>query len=241
MPATLAARPRRSPAGPASGRACGAPRPLADDLDEDRQHRDQHDQRDHRQDVVVDVVADGVVDLLGQQVADQDDAVGPEDRADHVPHEELAGRHAEHAGHRVEERADDRDEPGQHHGLGRAELLEVVLGLLDVLPLEEPRVGLVEHPPAVAGAEQCPSWAPSDRADRRADQQAGQGQLGAVAEDRVGHRGGRHAGQEQQRVAGEEEADQQAGLGEEDRPDAEQTEGVDQVLRVQRIEGEVLG
>jgi hypothetical protein len=49
------------------------------------------------------------------------------------------------------------------------------------------------------------------------------------------------AGQEQQRVARQEEADEQAGLGEHDDPDADQAEGLDQFLGVEGVEREAVG
>ena len=50
----------------------------------------------------------------------------------------------------------------------------------------------------------------------------------------VGASGDQQTGGEQQRVARQEEADQQAGLGEDDREDADQAERRDQVLWVKQ-------
>jgi hypothetical protein len=217
--------------------ATAALTPAAEDLDEDRQRRDQHDQEHGRQQVRVDLLRrDQVADLLGQRPAGEDDAVGPQDAADDVPQEELPGRHADDAGDGVEEGAHDRDEPGEHHGLGRAELREVVLGLLDVLLLEDPRVGPVEHPPPVAGAQEVPELGAGDRADRRADEQQRQAHL--RVEQLTGGRRRGDAGQEQQRVAREEEADEQPRLDEHDQPDADHAERAQQPLRIERVEGE---
>jgi hypothetical protein len=60
-------------------------------------------------------------------------------------------------------------------------------------------------------------------------------------DDLVGHRGGGHACQEEQRVAGEEEADQQPGLGEEDGEHADQPERPQQVGRVERVDRQNVG
>ena len=58
------------------------------------------------------------------------------------------------------------------------------------------------------------------------------------ADQFVGHRRGGHPGEEQQRVAGQEEPDEQAGLGEQDHPDADQAERLQQALDVERVEGQ---
>src|SRR5690606_16500818 len=60
-------------------------------------------------------------------------------------------------------------------------------------------------------------------------------------DDLVGERRGPDAGEEQQRVAGEEESDQQTGLGEDDGQHADGPECRDQLGRVQGIEGEGVG
>src|SRR2546421_4670926 len=105
--------------------------PAAVDLHEDRDHRDQDDHHDRRQQVDVDLVRwDQLQDLLGQVVPGEQDAVGPDEAADHVPDEELPGGYPQHAGDRVQERPYDRDGPRQGDCLGRPEPDGVPLGLI---------------------------------------------------------------------------------------------------------------
>src|SRR5262245_23591852 len=106
----------------------GLPAGLAD-LPEDRDDRGEDDDGDHREQVAVDA-GDG----LAEDEPEGGDPHGPEEAADDVVGDEGAVLHAPDAGHDRGERAHDRDEAGQHDGLGPV-LLEVVLGLLDVLLL----------------------------------------------------------------------------------------------------------
>src|SRR5262249_19052734 len=64
------------------------------------------------------------------------------------------------------------------------------------------------------------------------DEQRHDGQL--RAHHLLGDRRGGHPGQEQQRVTGEEEADEQPGLGEDDGPDADEAEALDQLFGVEQ-------
>ena len=70
----------------------------------------------------------------------------------------------------------------------------------------------------------------------RADQQADERQPDAARLRRRPRRG--DAGQEQQRVAGQEEADQEPGLGEQDDPHTDQPERPEQPLDVKGIQGQ---
>ena len=107
-------------------------------------------------------------------------------------------------------------------------LVEEVLGAVDVLPFEEPRIGAAQQAwPHLAGRSVKPTWSPIDGGGEAPDQDGGQVHLALVRED---------PGGEQERVAGEEEADEQAGLGEddEDQPDlAVRAQVVEDLLRIQ--------
>ena len=140
------------------------------------------------------------------EVAGQRDAEHPDERADHVEGDERAAAHLADAGEDRRERPHDGHEAGEHDRLG-AVLLEELLGAVDVLPFEQARIGPAEEP----RAHPLP--------DREADLVADHG--GREAPDEDGREVelalvGQEPGGEEQRVAGEEEADQQPGLGEDD-------------------------
>src|SRR3989440_6717921 len=202
--------------------------PAAVDLHEDRDHRDQDDQHDRRQQVDVDLVRrDQLQDLLGQVVPGEQGAVGPDEATDQVPDEELPGGYAQHAGDRVQERPYDRDEPRQNDRLGRPEADEDPLGLVHVLLLEQPRVGPREQPGPVPVAEPVAQLGARDRADRRDDQER-EDRQGRAGHELLADRRGGDPRQKEQRVAGEEEPHHQAGLREDDPPDADQPGAADQ-------------
>ncbi len=195
--------------------------------DSHRDHRDQHDGDQDGLDVVPDERD------LPQEVAEHGDPAAPQHAADQVEDHEAAVVHPAHPGDDRGEGAHDRHEAGQHDRL-RSVSLEEGGGLLDVLLLEDPGVGAAEEARPDLAAEEVADLVPRHRGghDQCADQPERLVQVGAV-----GHQ---QAGGEQQRVTGQEEADQQAGLGEDDGQDAEQAEGGDQGGRIEpgRAEGE---
>ena len=115
------------------------------------------------------------------------------------------------------ERAHDGHEAGEQDRL-RPVHLEEVLGALDVLLFEQPRVRAPEQDGPDPLAEHVADLVAEDGRDEAADEQDRQVEAGLVL-------GRRAAGGEQERVAGEEEADEQAGLGEDDeeQPDRRRT------------------
>ena len=194
-------------------------------LDEHRYHRDEDDQQQDRFDVVLDEVD------LAEEVAERSDSHAPEQSSDDVVGDEGAVVHLRRARHDRDEGPDDRDEPGEHHRL-RAVLLEELRRPVHVFATEEPAVGAVEQGRAELPADRVADLVTGDRGDRDRHQQ----------DPDVGQRpvGGEQARGEEQRVAGQEEADQQARLDEDDREDAERAEGLDQLLRLEpaRPEGQ---
>ena len=98
--------------------------------------------------------------VVAEPVAQQRDADGPEERADHVVRDERAVAHAAHAGDDRCERAHDGHEASEHDRL-RAVLLEELLGAFDVLVLEQAASRAAEH------ARARPSCRTCSRPDRR--------------------------------------------------------------------------
>src|ERR671911_1926123 len=193
-------------------------------LARDRQERDRH----HRQDGELEVLLDHVD--LAQEVAEQRDADRPQEAADHVERDERAVVHARDTGDDRGERAHDRDEPGQDDRLG-AVLVEEGVRLLDVLLLEEARVGAAEDRRARPAPEQVADLVAGNRGHERADEQEPEREVQRLVDARRARC--QEPGREQQRVAGQEEADQQPRFGEDDGEDAPETDVVDQALRVE--------
>ena len=124
------------------------------------------------------------------------------------------------------ERPHDGHEARQHDRLG-AVLVEEVLGAVDELPFEEPRIGAPQQARARLLADGEADLVADDGGGEAPDQDGGEVQLALVGED---------PGGEQERVTGEEEADEQAGLGEDDQhqPDlAVRAQVVEDLLRIQ--------
>ena len=96
--------------------------------------------------------------------------------------------------------------------------------------------GRLEERPARPAAEQVADLVADDRGEEAADEQRQEREVRGPRRSTIGTRR-EEAGGEEQRVAGEEEADEQTGLGEDDGPDAEQTDLVDQFLRIERAAG----
>lgn len=194
------------------------------ELDRDRHHRDQHDQDEDHLDVLVHEVD------LAEGRTEQRHPDAPEHAPDDVERDERAVVHPAHTGDDRREGPHDGHEAGQHQRL-RAVLLEELVGLLDVLLLEEAGVRALEERGSHLPAEEIADLVTDDR--RQGDQDADQPQrVLQVARRHQQTRG------EQQGVAGQEEADQQPGLGEHDEQEAGQPEGVEQIIRVQPARAE---
>lgn len=194
------------------------------ELDHDRHHRDEHDQDEDHLDVLVHEVD------LAEGRAQYRHADAPEDAADDVVRDERAVVHPADTGDDRRERPDDGDEAGQHQRL-RSVLLEELVGLLDVLLLEETGVRPLEEGRPHLAAEEIADLVTDDR--RQGDQETDEPQ-GVL---QVSGRHQKSCG-EQQGVTGQEEADEQSGLGEHDEQESGQPEGVEQIIRVQPARAE---
>ena len=73
-----------------------------------------------------------------------------------------------------------------------------------------------------------------DRCNRGTDQERGVGERDAIEERGAATRGG-HPGDEEQGVAGKDQADEQASFGKEDRQDANQAEVGDYGMGIEEI------
>ena len=181
---------------------------------------DQH--RHQREDVLVDVLADGVA----EEVAQHREADGPDERADDVVEEERPPRHLADAGQRRGEGPDDRHETGDHDR-SRTVLLEERLRPFDVCLFEDAGVRLAEQPWSEPLADREAHLVAQHRSDEAAEHHHRDVELSLPREDARG---------EQQRVAGQEETDQQTGLGEHDDPQRDlrvRTQRVDEFLDVE--------
>ena len=110
--------------------------------------------------------------------------------------------------------------------------LEEVLRALHVLLFEQSRIGPAEQRGADAAAEHITDLVAEDRGDEAAHEQDGQVETGLVL-------GGQQARGEEQRVAGQEEPDEQPRLGEDDQQQADRGPGpepVDDLLGVEEVE-----
>ena len=171
-----------------------------------------------------------VLDVLAEAEAGRLMPTAQIARADDVVDDERAPAHLADAGDDRHDRAHERDEAREQHGLRALPLEELVRPLL-VLGLEEPGAGL-EQPRAEA------------LADLVADLGAGDGARRTHPTDdrRVRCRsyllsvGGEEPGGEEERVAGQRRREH-ARLQEDDDEQARQPERVDQVLRVEEVHG----
>ena len=133
------------------------------------------------------------------------------------------------AGNRVGERADDGNEAREDDRL-RAVPVEVVPRLVDVLLLEQSRVRPAEQSRAGLQADEVAGLGTDDGGDEEPDED--DAEVDVDVELRLGADGRHEPGQHQQRVAREEEADHQTGLGEHDAEQAEDPERLEQALGV---------
>ena len=177
-------------------------------LDDHRQHGEEHDQDQHQLDVGLDERE------LAEPVPEQGHPRRPGHTTDHRVGQVPARVHPAHAGHDRDERAHDRHEPAEHDR-PVAVAVEELLGLDDVVRLEQPRPRLVEHRrpggpahPVAGGVAQhrSPHQQGAHHPERGVD--------GAVGDEQA--RG------EQQGVARKEEPEQQAALGEDDQCEPDQ-------------------
>ena len=200
---------------------CG---PGPEELNADRDQRDDDDHGDDRQQVRVDAGNRRAQGVTGQGHPDR-----PDHAADDLPDREGPDRHVQGAGHRVEHGPDHRDEPGQHDGLAVAVLGQQYPGALRA-PAQEAVVGAAEQGTAapadvIAGLRSEQGAADRGQDDRRQRQ---------VHRMRAG--GAQQPGGEQQRIAGQEDTDEQPGLGEQGEEDAERAQTGQQRRRAERVE-----
>lgn len=212
--------------GDAPGGSGRLPATVTEGLEGDRGERDEHDEGDHRQQVPVDV-RDGAA----EDVSGDGDAGRPQQTAEQLPAGEHRVRHPHDAGQRVENRTDQRYEPGQHDRLSGPVLLQ-----------ERPGpVGRRGQPgPLPAAQEQRPGPPADQVAGLGAGEGAGRGG-GYDRGQRQAHGGGgagrsEQAGGEQQRVARQEQPDQQPRLGEQDGRDPEDAEAAQHRRRVEQVD-----
>ena len=131
----------------------------------------------------------------------------------------MAVVHLADARHDGGEGAHDRDELGQGHGLA-AVALEERRRAIDVLLLEQPGVGPVEDRRPRLAADRIARLVADDRGQPY--ERGGHPDV-----DADGARAHEHAECEQQRVPRQEEADEQAGLGEDHEHDAHNRPGAE--------------
>ena len=106
-----------------------------------------------------------------EAVAGQGHAGRPDHPADDLPHGERPGGHGQHAGHRVEYRADHGDEPAQHDGLAVAVPFEQLVSPSRPVA-QEPVVAALQQRAPAGPADQEPGLGAEQRtADRGQDDQ----------------------------------------------------------------------
>ncbi len=101
-------------------------------------------------------------------------------------------------------------------------------GLLDVLLLEEAGLLAAEERGPHAVPEGVPDLVTGDGGEKAADEDHGEAELPLRGEE---------TGREEERVPGEEEPEQQPGLGEDHRDQADRADGDEQLLRIEEVEG----
>jgi membrane-associated phospholipid phosphatase len=141
------------------------------DLQHERDQRDDDDERDHREQVGVDA-RDG----RAEAVPGEHEPDGPEEATDDLPDGEGSHGGVQGTGHRVEHGAYDRDEPGQHDGLGRAVLFEELLGPPHAVGDLRPPRSLLQGPTRPPSDEE-PDLRPEQGAGRSGQQYPRQAQV----------------------------------------------------------------
>ena len=176
-------------------------------LDGHRDHRGDHDQHDRRLEVVPDEVD------LAEVVAEHGDAGAPQHRADAGVEEEPLRVHPAGPGDHRDEGPHDRHEPG-HHDRPVAVPVEELVGAVQVLRFQEPRVRVPEQRGAETPADVVAGHVPAERRGRQdhADQPERYVD-GAVRDEQTDS--------EQQRVT-RQDREQQPALDEHDRRGAPQ-------------------
>jgi len=170
---------------------------------------------------------------VAEQVTREGESRSPDHRADEVVEGVLAGVHVADAGGDRHEGAEDRDEAGEDHA-DSAELGEEGIGALDVRTAEHPALLAFEdlRPEPVADQVAHLSSEKGREADREADPDDRD-----VDRRRSGGGGKREeSGDDEEGIAGEQESDEQAGLGEDDEAHSDERVGpepLDEGLRIQ--------
>ncbi|CCM64187.1 hypothetical protein BN381_350047 [Candidatus Microthrix parvicella RN1] len=183
------------------------------------QHRNAHDDQEGQFQVIANDRH------VAEAVADQGDPRPPQHAADHVEAGKRPVGHVAHTGHHGAEGPHDGHEAGQHDGL-RSMSIEEGNGAVPMFSLQNPPVGALEQRRTRAASQEITGLVPSDGGnDHHQDQHP---DVGVERQPGQSPRS-RSSGGEQQRVAGEKEPNEQAGLGEDDGGDADQPEGIDQM------------
>ncbi|KAF0957467.1 hypothetical protein MLGJGCBP_01806 [Rhodococcus sp. T7] len=188
-------------------------------IDQQRHQGDHHDRdQDH-----LDVVAH---DRYPAEKVSQDGyARTPQHTPDDVVGHKGAVAHAGGSRHHRGDGPGDRYKSREEDG-ARPVAVEEAPRLLELLRSQPRRAGTVEHRRSHASADEVTDLIAQDRSDRYGDHRHPQGREGLKL-------GGEHAGGEQQRVAGQEEADEKPGFDEHCAENAEQTEGAQQRRHIQ--------
>ena len=173
---------------------------MLDELNDDRQDAHNDDEDEDRLDVRLD---EGDI---AEEVARQGHEASPEERPNGAEGEEFPEVHPADPSDCGDERAHDRDESGEHDRAGPV-LLEEGVSLVDVLTPKKPGIGLSEQ----GRAHLVPNPIPDDVAD---DGHCNEEHYRHADIDRDEALGDEHAGDEQEGVAGQEEADEESALGE---------------------------
>ena len=180
---------------------------MANEAEDHRQQRQQDDADHQQRQVLLDERH------VAEEVAQGHQAADPGHGADHAEHDEARVVHLRHAGDEGREGPHDGQEARQGHGLAAVAFVEL-MGAVEVVAAEYLRVGVAEQPLAEGPADHVVGAVAGDRRDHQ--QPAEQPWVHAAG-------GADGAGDEQQRVAGEERSHHQAGFTE----DHQEQDGVD--------------
>ncbi len=170
-----------------------------------------------------------------EPVAEHRDSGGPDRGAGDVGDEEPVVLHLARAREHRHDGADEGDEAREHDGT-RAALTEERVRPIEVLRLEDARVGL-EEPDAPAVADPVADLRAGHRGGERPDDDHRQVEV-RVARSGVGRAEG--AGEEEDGVAGQRRRDD-ARFHEHDQQQTDRSEGLDQVVRAEPVDREHSG
>ena len=173
----------------------------------------------------VDVVLDERRDRRDEadQVAEHREPEAPQDRADEVVERVAPPRHVADAGSDRGEGAHDRHEPGEDDG-EPAVFLEERVRAVDVLLAEQARVFPLEDRRTALVADVVPDLAAEERGETDEQRDPPDAQTEDTVRERVG-RVREQPRDHEQRVARQQETDQQTGLGEDDETHHQQCPG----------------